>query len=270
MKKKVFSRVGILVMVCALFISAIACASPDAQAPQPANIARVLAAGDLAGLPGIIISQQNVGLWVDGIGKAMAVPDVVLLSLGVESQEKTVAQAQKEAVDAMNKVVSALKNAGVADKDIQTSQFNIQQVTRWDDKQNTQIVLGYRVTNTVIVKIRSVDKAGSIIDNVAVAAGDLTRVNSISFTVDDPAPYQKIAREKAVQAAMDKARQIAQVSGVKIGKALYINEGTLYTPVIRDNYMKSGAGEMMSSAPTPISPGELEFQVTVEMVYEIN
>jgi uncharacterized protein YggE len=270
MNKRVFKQMSIVVIVISLAIVAVACVMPGAQTPPAAYQPRVLAAGDLAGLPGIIISQQNVGLWVNGLGKATATPDVVILSLGVESQEKNVAQAQKGAAEAMNKVMSALKNAGVADKDIQTSQFNVQQITRWDDKQNTQIVLGYRVSNTVITKIRNVDKAGSVIDSVAVAAGDLTRINSISFTVDDPTPYQKMAREKAVQAAMEKARQIAQVSGVKIGKTLYINEGASYTPVVRDNYMKYAGAEMAPPSPTPISAGELEFQVNVEIVYEIN
>jgi uncharacterized protein YggE len=170
----------------------------------------------------------------------------------------------------MNRVMTVLKNSGIADKDIQTKQFNIQQVTRWDDKQSTQVVIGYRVTNTVLAKIRSIDKAGSVIDSAAAAGGDLIRVNSIDFTVDDPAPYYTIAREKALQYAMEKAKQMAQISGVKLGKLLYVNEGSVYTPPVRDNYMKYAGADMAPAVPTPISPGELEFQVTVEMVYEIN
>jgi len=227
-------------------------------------------AGTVIGSSGIVVSQQNVGLWVNGLGKTTGTPDVVVLTLGVESQQKTVAQAQKDAVDTMNSVMQVLKDNGIAEKDIQTSQYNIQQVTRWDDNQDTYVVVGYRVTNTVACKIRAIDKAGSIIDKAVIAGGDLIRINGISFTVDDPTPFYKIAREKAVQYAMEKARQIAQTSGTRLGKVLYISEDTSYMPPMVGNYsMKYGALEA-AAAPTPISAGELEFQVTITMVYEIN
>lgn len=241
-------------------------------APAPAVVYQGgPATGVAASSGGIILSQQNLGMWVSGLGKATGTPDIVVLRLGVESQADTVAKAQKDAADAMTGIMQVLKDSGIADKDMQTSQYNIQQVTRWDDKQSTYVVVGYRVTNTVTCKIRDITRAGSIIDKAAVAGGDLIRVNGIDFTVDDPTPYYKIAREKAVQYAMEKAKQISQVSGVKLGKVLYVSEDTSYMPVIRENYMlKSAAMDMAAPSPTPISAGELEFQVTVAMVYEIN
>lgn len=241
-------------------------------APSPAVIyqgAAPAGSGVVSGSAGIIVSQQNLGLWVSGLGKATAVPDIVILTIGVESQQKTVAEAQKGAVEAMNGIMQVLKGSGIADKDIQTSQYNIQQVTRWDDKQNTYEVIGYKVSNIVNAKIRNIEKAGSIIDSAAVSGGDLIRVNGISFSVDDPAPYYKIAREKAVLYAMEKAKQMAQLSGAKLGKLLYITEGNSYVPPVRDNYMKFESAAMAPS-PTPISAGELEFQVDVQLVYQID
>ena len=257
----------ILAVVVMAAVSLLGCA------PAPAVVYQggVPATSVVSGSGGIIVSGQNLGLWVSGLGKTTGAPDVVLLTLGVESQSKTVAEAQRQASDAMGAVIQALKNNGIPDKDIQTSQFNIQQVTRWDEKQSTYIVDGYKVSNMVTAKIRDIAKAGPIIDAAAVAGGDLTRVNGIGFTVDDPTPYYKIAREKAVQYAMDKAKQISQVSGVKLGKVLYISEGTNYAPVTRENYaMKYAAMDAAPPSPTPISAGELEFQVNVDMVYEIN
>ncbi|MCX6005504.1 MAG: SIMPL domain-containing protein [Chloroflexi bacterium] len=268
--KKIILLTGVIILSAFALFAGQACAPERSSSVPMPEVTKVLAAGDLAGLPGIILSQQNVGLWVNGLGKTTAVPDIVLLSLGVESQQRTVADAQKEAIEAMDRVMNVLKNSGIADKDLQTKQFDIQQVTRWDDKQNTQIILGYKVTNTVQAKIRNVDKAGTIIDNAAESGGDLIRISGISFTVDDPTPFYKIAREKAVQYAIEKAKQISQVSGVKLGKVLYISEGSVSTSPIRENYLKYSAADMMPAAPTPISSGELEFQVSVDMVYEIN
>ncbi|MDD5312188.1 MAG: SIMPL domain-containing protein [Dehalococcoidia bacterium] len=269
MKKTVLLPAIILLTTLTLLFGQ-AC-TPEKSSPLPlSEVSKVLAASDLAALPGIIISQQNVGLWVNGLGKTTAAPDIVLLSIGVESQQRTVAEAQKEAVEAMGRIMNVLKNSGIADKDIQTTQFDIQQVTQWDDKQRTQIILGYSVTNTVQAKIRSVDKAGAVIDSAAESGGDLIRINGISFTVDDPTPFYKIAREKAVQYAMEKAKQISQVSGINLGKVLYVSEGSVYTTPMRQNYMKYSATDMAPAAPTPISAGELEFQVSVDMVYEIN
>jgi uncharacterized protein len=225
--------------------------------------------GVVAGTGGIIVSQQSVGMWVNGLGKTTGVPDVVLLTLGVQSQNKTVAQAQKAAVDAMNGIMLVLKNAGIADKDIQTTQYNIQQLTRWDDKTSTSVITGYQISNIVTVKIRDISKAGSVIDKAADAGGDLIRVNGISFMVDDPAPLLKIARDKAVRDAIDKAKQMSQASGVRLGRLLYISESTPYVPVVQTNYLKMAAPEM-AAAPTSISGGELEFQVNVQLVYEMN
>lgn len=243
----------------------------DSCAPPPAVIYQGPAAqaGAVASSGGIIVSQQSLGLWVNGLGKTTGTPDVVVLTLGVQSQDKTVAQAQKAAIGAMNGIMQVLKSSGIADKDIKTTQYNIQQLTRWDEKQSTSVVIGYQISNIVTVKIREVNKSGSIIDNTAQAGGDLIRVNGISFTVDDPLPLFKVARDKAVQDAMDKAKQMSQASSIKLGRITYINESTPYMPVVQNSYMKMAAADMAPS-PTPISPGELEFQVNVQLVYEIN
>jgi len=256
----------ILAAIMLVMLSVVGCA------PSPAVVYQgsVPAGGTGISSGGIIVSQQNVGLWVNAMGKTTGTPDVCILALGVESQQKTVAQAQKEAIDAMSSIMQVLKDSGIADKDMQTSQYNIQQVTRWDDNQDTYVVIGYRVTNAVTCKIRDISKAGYIIDKAVVAGGDLIRINGINFTVDDPTPYYKIAREKAVQYAMEKAKQIAQASGTRLGKVLYMSEDTSYTPPMVGNYSMKYAALEAAPSPTPISAGEMEFQVTVAMVYEIN
>jgi len=225
--------------------------------------------GGTVELKGYLNSQQE-GIWVNGEGKALAVPDVAILRLGIEAQEASVAEARTQAAEAMEQVTTALKSEGVAEKDIQTQYFNIQRVTRWDNIEEQEMLIGYRVTNIVTAKIREIDKVGTIIDAVAIAGGDLTRIDSIGFTVDDPTVYYKEARQKAVADAEAKAKQLAETAGVKLGKPTYISESS-YTPgpiYRQDMVMEKAAGA--PAVETPISPGEMEITLNVQLAYEID
>lgn len=214
------------------------------------------------------LNSQQQGIWVSGEGKVSAEPDIANLQLGIEAQEASVAAAQSQAAEAMDKVMTALDDNGVAKKDIQTQYFNISKVTRWDDDNQREVVLGYRVTNTVIAKIRDIEKAGTVIDAVALAGGDLTRVNSIYFSVDDLTPYQKEARDEAMADAKNKAEQLASLAGVKLGKPTYISESFYQPSSYRYDVPMMEAGQ--SSAPsTVISPGEMEITLSVQVTYAI-
>ena len=214
MKTKAFLAIGIalvLVSVGLVGCSTVGTAATDVQ-PLSVNM-----------------NSQQTGIWVSGEGKVTVVPDIATITLGVSSQSSTVADAQSKAVDAMNKVMSALTANGVAKKDIQTQYFSIQQVTKWDDKTQQQIVIGYSVSNMVIAKIRDMDKVGTTIDAVAIAGGDLTRINGIDFSVEQPEKYYVQARELAMNDAKAKANQIASLAGVTLGKPTYVSEST-YIP----------------------------------------
>jgi len=216
----------------------------------------------------INLNDQQEGIWVNGQGKVTAVPDIANLSLGIEAQTATVSEAQAEAASAMDEVMNALTKNGVAKKDIQTQYFNISKITRWDDKNQQEVVIGYRVTNTVNAKIRDIEKAGTIIDAVALAGGDLTRINSIYFSIDDPTAYHKEARDKAMADAKNKAEQLADLAGVKLGKPTYISENLYFpSPIYKDVGMREGAPAPTPT--TPISPGEMEVTLSVQVVYAI-
>ncbi|HJX03100.1 MAG TPA: SIMPL domain-containing protein [Dehalococcoidia bacterium] len=266
MKKLFISLAGLMLLSTVLLTG---CAgTADGQNSQTQTL-QLPSLSDVSLSPNVIWSQQSVGLWVNGEGRVKVTPDVVLLGLGVDVQKPTVAEAQRQAAESMDRVMKELKNKGVADKDIQTQQYSIYPVTRWDDKNNQEILIGYRVSNMVTVKIRKIADAGGIIDAVAAAAGNDVRINSINFSIDDPMPYQKQAREKAVADAMERAKQIASVSGIKLGKVLYVTETGYYAPVVRDYYnAKSAMG--VPAPETAISGGELEVSVSVQMVYNIN
>jgi uncharacterized protein YggE len=214
------------------------------------------------------LSSQPEGISVSGSGKVSAVPDTAVLRLGIEAQESSVAYAQERAAGAMTAVMSALDDNGIAEKDIQTQYFNIRKVTRWDEKQGKEMVIGYRVTNMVTAKIREMGKVGTVIDAVAGVGGDLTRIDSIGFTVEEPSAYYGEARQKAMADATSKARQLAELADVKLGKPVYIAENAAYPyPVYRQDAYESMAGA--PAMETPISPGEMEITMNVQVIYEI-
>jgi uncharacterized protein YggE len=210
-------------------------------------------------------SSQQTGVWVTGTGEVAVVPDVAVLYLGVEAQAATVTEAQSDAAAAMTEVMSVLSANGVAEKDIQTRWYSISPVTKWIDDYKEQITIGYRVTNTVTAKIRDIGKVGAVIDAVAEAGGDLTRIEGIGFTVDDPDVYYDQAREEAILDAMAKAEKIASIANVTLGKPVYISESGGYLP---PPYPVRGYAEGLDVA-TPISPGEMEISLTVQIGYAL-
>ncbi|MFC1904872.1 SIMPL domain-containing protein [Chloroflexota bacterium] len=227
-------------------------------------------AGDtvLGEVKGINISNQQEGIWVNGSGKVTAEPDIATLRLGIEAQETSVADAQSKANEAMNRVMDALTDNGVDDKDIQTQRFSVQKATRWDREKEQEIAVGYRVTNMVTAKIRKIDEAGSIIDAVAEAGGDLTRIDSIAFSVDDPSAYHEEAREKAMAEAKAKAKQLAGLGGVTLGKPTYMSESSYVPgPIYRPDFVEKMVGA--PAVETSVSPGEIEITVNVQVAYAI-
>ncbi len=212
---------------------------------------------------------QQSGIWVNGQGDVMATPDIVQISLGIQAQSKTVADAQTQARTAMDGLMGVLKSKGIADKDIQTQQFRIDQVTQFNPKTNLTEVLGYRVTNTVTVKVRQIANAGAVIDGVAAAGGDLTRINSIGFTVEDPKPYEVLARDKAMADAIAKAGQLAKGAGVKLGKAVFISEGSASVPTPQVFLPMAKSADAGGAPPTSISAGELKISLNVEVHFTV-
>lgn len=219
-------------------------------------------------IPGNIL-QQN-GIWVTGQGKVTGVPDVAVVVLGIEAQSITVTEAQAKSRTAMDAVVKVLKASGVKDSDIQTQRFSITPVIQWLDKENRQQVIGYIVTNMVTAKVRQIDSTGQIIDAAAAAGGDLIRINSISFTIDDSSTLLAQAQELALKDAKAKAKSIADTMGIRLGTLTYAqvsNTTPSYPiPMYASKEMASG----VSSVPdTSISAGEITINALVTAAWAI-
>ena len=172
------------------------------------------------------------GIVVSGQGTLSVAPDLALVSLGVETTAATVADANARATTAMDAVLAAARANGVRDKDIQTRHFNIypqyDYVEETVDGRRTsrQVLTGYRVSNSANVKLRALDSVGDVIDAVVTAGGDDVRINNIRFTVEDTKPMLTRLREMAVRDAMSKARHLATLSNVRLGRLIYISEGS--------------------------------------------
>lgn len=216
------------------------------------------------------LGSQQTGIWVTGEGEVTVTPDLAILTLGVEAQADTVAQAQSEATVAMNDILAALRYSGIGENDIQTQYYSIYPTSRWDQNTGEEEPTGYQVTNMVTVKIREVENTGTIIDAVAAAGGDYIRINNIEFTVDYPAPYQEQAREKALADAEEKAKQIADIADLKLGTLTYVNESISYNTRSFDMVYEMAIPAPTAGASSSISPGETTITVIMQVAYSID
>ncbi len=251
---------AIVLVIAVALVAAVGCTPTESVASQQS--------GSWTGLPSGVGSWQAVsnsqvtGIWVSGEGTVAVVPDLAVLRLGVSTLADTVEEALGEASEAMEGVMAALIANGVAENDIQTQYFSIYPEYSYGGAERA--LVGYRVTNTVTAKIRNVDEVGVVIDAVALAGGDLTQVQGVSFMVDNPSPFHAQARAAAVADAQGKAEQLASLLGVTLGSPIYVSES-----YIQAEYMRYGAEGAILSPSTPISPGELEIQLAVQIAYGI-
>lgn len=211
-------------------------------------------------------NQQVYTIAIGGEGKVTAVPDIAQISLGVQTEKANVADAQKENTEKMNKIIEELKKLGVDKKDIQTQSYNI--YPQYDWSTNRQILRGYQVSQNVSVKIRDLEKVGSVLEKSATLGAN--QVGSLSFTIDEPEKLRQEAREKALANAKEKAAALAKVAEVKLGKLVSFSESSISpTPYPLYKSMDMAVG-MAESAPAPqIEAGSQDIVVDVNVVYEV-
>lgn len=209
------------------------------------------------------------GIHVTGEGAARGAPDIAVISLGVEAVADTAAGARTSAAAAMSMVLDALDAAEIAEQDIQTQYFNIS--PRYRNRQTgdewESVLTGYAVTNRLSVKVRELDNAGMVIDAVADAAGDLVRVDGINFAIEDDAELRDAAQAAAVADMQRQAERLAELSGVKLGRLVFLSEADYYpAPIIERSVALSADAD---AALTPISAGELAVNASVQGIYLI-
>jgi len=221
------------------------------------------------------VGATNSGIWVTGQGTIEIPADIAQVSIGVESRETTVSAARQKAANVMEKVLEAIKENGVSDDDIVTTNLNIYPQTIWVEvsdslgRHSEPRITGYTVSNTVQVTVRDIDNLSSVVDTAATAGGDLIRINSIQFTVDDSSAYGEIIRQNAAADALAKADVYARAMGVSLGQLVYLSEISGSVPMSYGAPVAEMAAMDRSFKSTPISSGDVNLSVTVQAVFTI-
>ena len=223
----------------------------------PAALAQIAA-------PAQETAQRPAVLNLSAYGETRVAPDMATINLGVNTEAPTAAAAMQANAAQMTKVIASLKKAGIAEKDIQTSNLNLQ--AQYDYQQNEPPKLrGYQASNQVTVTVRDLARLGAAVD-ATVSAG-ANQVNGISFGLSDPTAAENAAREKAVKALAAKANLYAAATGNRLARLASLTEGGGYSaPPPVPMYAMA---RMEKADSTPVSAGELSVRIDINGVYEL-
>jgi uncharacterized protein YggE len=214
--------------------------------------------------PAVPQSQfQATTLSLSAYGEVMAAPDMATITLGVQNEAPSAAQALSANAEQMTRVLAALKRAGLADRDVRTSQLSINPKYVYEQNQPPKLT-GYEAANQVTVIARDLKRLGSTVD-AAVGAG-ATNVNGVSFGLVDPNAAEDAARLVAVRALQARAELYARAVGHPIVRLVNLSEGVSFNPPVINEVMMTASKRM---APTPVSPGELQVRIQVTGIYEL-
>jgi hypothetical protein len=256
------------------------------------NIKNYLGYALIAALVGVVL----VGFWYvsvygrsvqpiatfssTGESKVVAIPDVAQFSFSVITEGgKDLGVLQTQNVEKSNKIIAFLKTNGVEAKDIKTQNYDVQPRYQYYPCQpvysggisapcKPSEIVGYAITQSVLVKARKFDKLGELLSGVVTNGGN--NVSGLSFTIDNPDEYRNQARAEAIAEARARAEAIAYAGGFRLGRLISINEGGAYPIYYRESYGIGMGGDAVKSAPAPmIEPGSEDVNVTVTVVYEI-
>lgn len=209
---------------------------------------------------------------VSGHGRVSIDPDTGIVNLGVEVSGPELDTVQADAAQRMEAVIAAMQDAGIAEDDITTSNYNVWADRNYDEPAQTddapdQSIRAYFVTHTITAKVRDIDQVGAIIET-GINAGANT-VQGVHFTIEDPGNAVSEARELAVADARTKAEDLARITGVTLGDVISIEEVS-YTPYPTARAESGSVAQDAAAVAPPINPGSSVISVQVEVSWEIN
>jgi uncharacterized protein len=203
---------------------------------------------------------------VTGTGEARARPNIAVISAGVVVQSETASAALAENTRAMEAVLRQLSTAGVAEEDVQTSQFSVMPLYERQPPERESTapprIIGYQVSNQVTARVREIDRLGAVLD--ALVSAGATNIDGPWFDISDPAQVLGEARDAAVADALARARRYAAAARVELGEIISIEETGTFAPPPRP-MMRAEA----MAADVPIAPGQTELSASVTVTFAI-
>jgi len=204
-------------------------------------------------------------LSLSAYGETRIAPDQATITLGVQTEAATAAEAMAQNRTRMNATVETLKRAGIEARDIQTSGLNLNPQYVYEQNQPPRPT-GYQASNEVTVRVRDLSKLGAAVD--AVVAAGANRINGIAFGLADPKAAEDSARREAVKALAAKAALYAEATGHRVTRLVNLSEAGGYAaPPPRPLAMARMVAA--DAAPTPVEAGELTVRVDVTATYEL-
>ncbi|WP_293468294.1 SIMPL domain-containing protein [Phenylobacterium sp.] len=199
-------------------------------------------------------------------GETKVAPDMATITLGVMTEGKTAAEAMQANAARMNAVVASLRKAGIPDRDIQTSNLNLNPQYRYQENQ-PPVLVGYQASNNVTVTVNDLKRLGPAVDATVNAGAN--QVHGISFGLSDPTGAENAAREAAVKALAAKADLYAKATGYRISRMVSLSEGGGYAPQPPMPMVAYAAKREMADAGTSISAGEMKVRIDISGLYEL-
>ena len=204
---------------------------------------------------------------VSAEGKVTVSPDVAKFSFSVVNEGSDPAKIANDNNAKINKAIDFIKSQGVDAKDIKTISYSLDPNYVYDEKTRRQYLSGYKLTQTVQVKVRDLNKVAVVLAGLPELG--INQIGSISFEVDDQEKFLKEARDKAFDKAKTKALEMANKNGVSIRKVINFSEYQNGPIPYYGAEKAMGMGGAISSVAPSIQPGTQEITVNVNITYEI-
>ena len=209
-------------------------------------------------------APKTAQITVSATGEVSQIPDRASVSAGVVTQASTADAAMSANAAKMSAAFDELRQAGIKEKNIRTSQMSLSPRYNYKNRQSPNIT-GYEVRNTVSATAEDLDKVGPMLD--ALVKAGVNNINGVNFSVNEPEAAKAEAREKAVKAAKAKAEAMAKAAGVSLGNLTAISENS--RGGFRPQPVAFARAESLQASSTPIAAGEQNLSVTVNLTYEI-
>jgi uncharacterized protein YggE len=214
--------------------------------------------------PQAAVASDATLLNISAQAEAQQVPDVAIISTGVVTQAADGNSAMRDNAVQMDKVLAAIKAAGIAERDIRTSGISLNPQYRYAENQPPTIT-GYQANNTVSLKVRDISKLGKVLDSLA--ASGANQINGPTFEIDQPEPLYNQARVAALKKAQAHAQTYAEALGLRVRRIVSVSEGGRggFAPPMPMMAMRSAKAEMDTS----VSPGESTVSISLDVMFEL-